>query len=468
MPSRPFDTGWSFEAVLHLLDSDLDIASPAPPSASEADVDTGRARGVTRTHGSNLGDFKRLFDELGIADQCDNPTDPPSTAFTDHGCSPGLYPEPELVPPPNLTEFESDEPSSSDDALAPPPFVEGESVTTAIAIDGLTSKQKKQARKKAARKLRKLALLTSSLEGEAQATETRTHTTLQEGKQVRTQSNIGFKIRPATPAVLESQKQVKEELWTSGGRQTPAKPILQRPNPHADQIILPQAEHSVFSDVPSAAQVPYVPIMAPTTPVAKGTALEALAPPQQPSAHSLHGHGVGKRGSYQRPQATPYGLIPRTVQPVTIQRAQAPRTPRTPRQEMPPFTPSQAPRGLIVRPQVERYIHLHNQLMTNFPEDQRWLVSPMQLCNGKTGTEGIHCFVDASNIMIGFKDILRRRNMQQFELSFDSLALIMERRRPMGKRIYASSHREAAPLPHVTKMAETSKAVGYENNVIEQ
>jgi hypothetical protein len=93
----------------------------------------------------------------------------------------------------------------------------------------------------------------------------------------------------------------------------------------------------------------------------------------------------------------------------------------------------------------------------------------MRLNTEEIAAQGIHCFVDASNIMIGFRHMLRERGQHHpLELSFDSLALLMERRRPVAKRIYASSQREANPLPHVTKLAETSKAVGYENLVNEQ
>ena len=97
------------------------------------------------------------------------------------------------------------------------------------------------------------------------------------------------------------------------------------------------------------------------------------------------------------------------------------------------------------------------------------MLAPMQLCNNeKSLNEGIHVFVDSSNIMIGFKETLRYNRVQGYEMSFDSLVLLMERRRPVAKRVYAGSHRESAPLPHVTKLVQTSKAIGYENIVNEQ
>jgi hypothetical protein len=121
-----------------------------------------------------------------------------------------------------------------------------------------------------------------------------------------------------------------------------------------------------------------------------------------------------------------------------------------------------------IRSQVDRHFHLFEKLLARFPEERKWLVAPRQLINESTTPEGVHVFVDASNIMIGFKDMLRLNGIQPFDMSFDSLALLMERRRPVAKRVFVGSHREANPLPQITRLVETSKAVGYECNVQEQ
>lgn len=108
--------------------------------------------------------------------------------------------------------------------------------------------------------------------------------------------------------------------------------------------------------------------------------------------------------------------------------------------------------------------------MEKFPEDQKWLVAPMQLLNERQSEHGLHVFVDASNIMIGLKDMLRSHGLHHnaYDISFDSLALLMERRRPVAKRFFAGSHREANPLPQIEKLVETSKAVGYDSVMQEQ
>ncbi|KAH7091071.1 hypothetical protein FB567DRAFT_558086 [Paraphoma chrysanthemicola] len=123
---------------------------------------------------------------------------------------------------------------------------------------------------------------------------------------------------------------------------------------------------------------------------------------------------------------------------------------------------------ITIRSQTDRHMHLFQKLLLQFPDERKWLVAPRQLINENTASEGLHVFVDASNIMIGFKDMLRNNGVQPHDMSFDSLALLMERRRPVAKRVSVGSHREANPLPHVTKLFETSKAVGYECNVQEQ
>lgn len=81
---------------------------------------------------------------------------------------------------------------------------------------------------------------------------------------------------------------------------------------------------------------------------------------------------------------------------------------------------------------------------------------------------GIHVFVDASNILIGFKDLLKKGGSPDFDMSFDCLALLLERRRPVAKRVYAGSTRETAPIASNEKFNELAGAVGYEKNIYEQ
>jgi hypothetical protein len=115
-----------------------------------------------------------------------------------------------------------------------------------------------------------------------------------------------------------------------------------------------------------------------------------------------------------------------------------------------------------------RQLYLLLDLYRNFVEDKDWLASVMQMSNNKTPDGGIHVFVDASNIIIGFYEAMKRRlgrspytRLEGFEISFDSLVLLMERRRPVSKRILVGS---APELPAF----DTARAVGYEVHVLEK
>ncbi|OCK78471.1 hypothetical protein K432DRAFT_301911 [Lepidopterella palustris CBS 459.81] len=138
-----------------------------------------------------------------------------------------------------------------------------------------------------------------------------------------------------------------------------------------------------------------------------------------------------------------------------------------------PFQPlqcvsRQSVHPLTVRHGEDRHWHFLLKLIHDFGEDKKWLVSPMQLSNNRTSPEGIHVFVDASNILIGFHDTLKRlqglppkARIPQANISFDSLVLLMERRRPVAKRVLVGS----SPLLPAFEMA---KAVGYETNILDK
>ncbi|KAI4288025.1 MAG: hypothetical protein L6R35_002711 [Caloplaca aegaea] len=85
-----------------------------------------------------------------------------------------------------------------------------------------------------------------------------------------------------------------------------------------------------------------------------------------------------------------------------------------------------------------------------------------------TGTrEGIHVFVDASNIMIGFHDSLKlsrglplQARIRRQPLSFDRLALILERGRPASKRVLVGSDNLDA--------IDEARRIGYEANILDR
>ncbi|KAL1597115.1 hypothetical protein SLS60_008697 [Paraconiothyrium brasiliense] len=327
MLPQPIDTGWGFNAVIDLIESDYDAASPTLSVASPVKTTVGTpdlksasgpiAQPSLDTHIPRLGDFTKLFDELGIS-----------------------RPEP-LAP---ASPLDSEGPFSSDDALT-----NGQADAASIGdpdspLAGMTVKEQKKERKKAAKKERKEArrALKASLAPEALTSN------YQPTNQPRTRSNVGAKIRPATPIPHEAQSQAV------------------KPQPPTRVSNFP-----VNSTDPASIRVPQ--------------RLSSLAQPFTPS-----------NGPFTHPGPPIDGPIKFSV---------------TQAQSRPSLHEAQESYGL--QPQVPP-------------------------------------------------------SYQPLDLSFDTLALLMERRRPVAKRIYASSQREANPLPHVTKLAATSKAVGYENLIQEQ
>lgn len=122
----------------------------------------------------------------------------------------------------------------------------------------------------------------------------------------------------------------------------------------------------------------------------------------------------------------------------------------------------------IIRSGEDRNWALLIKLIGDFFEDRKYLISPMNLTTHNNDPNGIHVFVDASNIFIGFNDQLKRArgihplaHIPQANLSFDALALLMERRRPVAKRVLAGS------TPHLPAF-DKAKAVGYECNILDK
>ncbi|TKA26978.1 hypothetical protein B0A50_05169 [Salinomyces thailandicus] len=122
----------------------------------------------------------------------------------------------------------------------------------------------------------------------------------------------------------------------------------------------------------------------------------------------------------------------------------------------------------IVRSGEDRHWALLMKLIGDFWTDRKYLISPMNLTTHNNDPKGIHVFVDASNIFIGFTDQLKhsrnippRVHVPQVHLSFDGLALLMERRRPVCKRVLVGSS------PHLPAF-DKAKAVGYECGILEK
>lgn len=166
-------------------------------------------------------------------------------------------------------------------------------------------------------------------------------------------------------------------------------------------------------------------------------------------------------------------LLPSTVQPI--------RNPTTP--IFPTRTQSGVPETLhdtptkinrhVIKPKTVRTGEDRNwalllKLVSDFYEDRKHLIAPANLTNHSNNPTGIHVFVDASNIFIGFHDQLKRArgipqhyHVPRVDLSFDALALLMERRRPVAKRVLVGSK------PRLPAF-DTAQGIGYECNLLDK
>jgi hypothetical protein len=96
---------------------------------------------------------------------------------------------------------------------------------------------------------------------------------------------------------------------------------------------------------------------------------------------------------------------------------------------------------------------------------------------GKIDKDGIHIFVDLSNICIGFynqlklnRGLRRDARIKQPPFSYSSLALVLERGRPVARRVLAGSHVSMLYNQMVTRPSHIveAKKYGYELNILER
>ncbi|KAM0717960.1 hypothetical protein Q7P37_006292 [Cladosporium fusiforme] len=136
-----------------------------------------------------------------------------------------------------------------------------------------------------------------------------------------------------------------------------------------------------------------------------------------------------------------------------------------------PSTPSKRPNAIeprIIRSGEDKHWALFLRLLNEHPKERPYLVSPMPMVNHSNDPKGVHVFIDASNIFIGFNDQLKRErgipvhwHTGNANISFDALALLMERRRPVAKRVLVGS------FPEVPAFV-TARKVGYEVSLLDK
>ncbi|KAF2721046.1 hypothetical protein K431DRAFT_269639 [Polychaeton citri CBS 116435] len=178
-------------------------------------------------------------------------------------------------------------------------------------------------------------------------------------------------------------------------------------------------------------------------------------------------------------QARALKFMPSTIQPPnepSAARSEPPGQKQSYKlQQFASSTPTRTPRTegekTIIEPKIvrsgeDRENTLFFKILNNFPEDRRSMISPMNLVKHKDNN-GIHVFVDAKNIFIGFNEQLKRaRNIPvswhvpPVHLSFDAFALLLERHRPVAKRIMAGSK------PHVPAY-DKAEELSYKTHIFD-
>lgn len=464
MPSQPLDHGWNFSPVFDLIGSDpRDIGSPTlRPEIRSPTLPEG---------GVGLGNFCKLYESLGLSANGPVPPLPPldeSDSSNSEDAAPKAQKEADdrstqssnaavllatndkLPAFPTFEDIQAPRTENTDrpeqrHSTVTAPIIEAIQAPP-TEVPGTTKKQRRKARRQAEQALQEQA-------GQEEAVDAGGESRIEivpetPAKPSRAQSNVGAKIR-ASPAPVVAQVAVPKTP------SPPPRPILVAP-------ATSQPQHHLQS---SLQPMPWS--HGPTSQHMTGQAPASFQ-------YSLAPQYLSQSQSPQLPHS-PAGLVPRTVRPVTLPRqpSQAPPMPVTPSPA--PFSSAHQPAcppvrqpTITIRQRVDRHFHFLELLLTRFPAERKYLLSPRLLVNENTRTEGIHVFVDASNIMIGFKDILRNNGVQPYDMSFDSLALLMERRRPTAKRALVGSHRVAHPLPATQRLIGLAKDVGYQCDVQEQ
>ena len=135
-----------------------------------------------------------------------------------------------------------------------------------------------------------------------------------------------------------------------------------------------------------------------------------------------------------------------------------------------PKSPATRERAALVAAAAKKE-RLICKISERFIEDRQYLTNaamvPFSVADNTGTREGIHVFVDASNIMIGFHDSLKlsrgmtlQTRIRRQPISFHNLSLILERGRPVSKRVLVGSDNFAA--------IQEAKLIGYETNILDR
>ena len=464
MPSRPKDTSWDLTPVLDLI-SNLSYHNE---NEKQGEVPVKKSKELKNVvverkeeEPAGLGNFSKIWEFLGVPANL-SPSDiaPPGEDGVEQIKDKDAYNSDGAIycPPVNKGVKWRDEVKGGDLENIPQEDDDGDPSAP------LTKKQRKQKKKEEKRLAKqqaeseRLVKAASDFESESGSQRVR--------KAPAKKASVHYSIPPETPTPksLKSRNIPSTPTPKKVGGLNNAAPsqfkTLKILAPKVEQQAAPISTPKFSTLLPSQLLIPpatsarnVVPLSVPANPFQNN-----FPPVTLPQLQALQAQGA----LFSQYMLNPH--IPVVPQPALQQRLQSFQSPW-----------KQHGQTLTVRRGEDRHWHLLLKLIHDFGEDKKWLVSPMQLSNNRTSPEGIHVFVDASNILIGFNDHLKRlqgiplRQRIHTDISFDSLVLLMERRRPVAKRVLVGSSHPLPAFETAFKTAfKTAKAVGYETNILDK
>ncbi|KAF2734714.1 hypothetical protein EJ04DRAFT_466119 [Polyplosphaeria fusca] len=467
MPDPPIESPWDLGPALRILErSETHLLAPQ----SSSDYEDSNLEGHVKSHDnientSSLGNFRQLWELLGMP--LDRPPRADPIRTIDGGASssdetPRLLTPSEGNPGNNATHHVQ-EPEvqslslhnlSSEEALEYDSSLR-ESKDKTLSLDaGANAQDLKKADAKAKKKLNKAQRAKKKREQRAAELEEKQrkekgksnnnseqHNSLQPISSPRPHTPV-TPVTPGTPPVVFAENAL--------GTPTTPVTILRRPSGYQFSSVKASKELARYTVASSQSQSHSPPKNAIALANLQSSLQQRYAAPQTTSSHPFHvSSAIGLSTGAQPTLEGHDDTVAKVHQPVVLRNTNPPVSTR--------FL-SQLPE--------DRHLFYFERLMRDFPSEKKWLVAPMQLLNSKN-TTGIHVFVDASNILFGFRFQLQNLRVPMYDLSFDSLALLLERRRPVARRILAGGRRADAPLDYINQFIEKAEAVGYENNIYE-
>jgi len=472
---------WDFSQVLNLINT-LDAKSPVNAIPQRADVHGLSTIGWgslpndsslspserNATGGVKLGDFSRVWELLGTPQDVPAPKslNKHGTATTDKPTSPTLQ---QRVPA--KTDYTSDgavyltpkKPSSKSiqwrDESNGGHLTDVAPDTAAEEAERLTKKQRKKKNRQERRRLAAEGQKgTSDFESEA------------EEKPAQRASSQSTSVS-VEPAAAQGKYNLRPRDLFGNAMTTWTTTKLD-----TTPVKVPKAPESFFatrerSRSPSKNQKSRSSAALPSTPIRHNS--QPLPKPDKPPATVGNENRKKPWPAVSPPQAQASPLLPSSVQPPRHGGMLATSRPKPAGVGQPVHdTPTKRNPHMItpktVRTGEDRDWALLLKLISDFYEDRGNLIKPANLANHSNNPKGIHVFVDASNIFIGFMDQLKRArdipqhfHVPRVEPSFGALALLMERRRPVAKRVLVGSK------PHLTAF-DSAREIGYECNILDK